>query len=249
LKISKNKNATIFAMFLMLTIAVPIFALLPNANAHYPAWNVPAYPYISVSPNPVGVGQTVTLAFWLDKLPPTAAGTAGDRWRNLKIDVTNPDGTKSTLGPYDSDPVGSGYEIFTPTSAGTYTFFFSFPGQTLSLYGPTGSLGSASDYVNDTYLPSNATTTITVQEQSIASPPNYPLPDEYWTRPIEGQNNGWYQISSNWMAGAHEIQKVQTDGTAPNSAHIMWTKALGDGGVVGGTNTRKRDNILRWHRI
>jgi outer membrane protein assembly factor BamB len=239
--IVKNKTkATLISVFLILTIAISsAFIAFPSANAHAQPWKIPTYSYITAAPANVGVGQTVTLAFWLDKLPPTAAGSAGDRWRNLNIEVTHPDGTKSTLGPYTSDSVGCGYDTFTPTTTGTYTFFFTFPGQTLSLSGPTGILGSASDYVNDTYLPSNATATITVQDQAISQPPTYPLPDEYWTRPIEGQNNEWYQISSNWLSGAHEVQKVQTDGTAPNSAHIMWTRPLRDGGVVGGTNTRE----------
>ncbi len=224
----------------MLTITITsVFAALPSVSAHTPPWQIPTYSYITASPSTVGIGQTVTLAFWLDKLPPTAAGSAGDRWRDLTIEVTNPDGTKSTLGPYTSDSVGSGYDIFTPTDVGTYTFLFIFPGQTLSQSGPTGILGSSNDYINDNYLPSNATTTITVQQQPIAEPPSYPLPEEYWTRPIEGQNNGWSQISSNWLAGAHEVQKFQTDGIAPNSAHIMWTRALRNGGVVGGTNTRE----------
>jgi len=235
----KTRNSSI-ALFLMLTIAASsLLIVLPTSNAHTPPWKIPTYSYITASPNPVGVGQTLTLAYWLDKLPPTTAGFAGDRWRNLQIEITKPDGSKETLGPINSDPVGCGYSIFTPDAVGTYTFFFTFPGQTLSRTGPTGLVGSASDYENDTYLPSNATATIVVQQEQISNPPIYPLPKEYWTRPIEGQNNGWYQVTSNWLAGAHEIQKFQPDGIAPNSAHIMWTKPVRDGGVVGGTNTRE----------
>jgi outer membrane protein assembly factor BamB len=83
---------------------------------------------------------------------------------------------------------------------------------------------------------------------------SYPLPTEYWARPIEGQNTDWYIISSNWLnppfcevgdsgtqgaVSACDTQggygRLQTDGIAPNSPHILWTRPLQDGGVVGGS--------------
>ena len=68
---------------------------------------------------------------------------------------------------------------------------------------------------------------------------SYPLPTEYWTRPIEGQNTDWHVISSNWLGQGspkypQNPPRFQPDGTGPNSPHIMWTKPLGDGGIVGG---------------
>jgi outer membrane protein assembly factor BamB len=234
--VRSKTTAALIALFLVLTIAVTLVAL-PIANAHIPAWEIPTYAYLTVQPDPVGVGQPLTIVFWLDKVPPTAAGIAGDRWRNLKIDVTKPDGSTETLGPYTSDPVGSGWTIYTPDQVGIYTFVFKFPGQVVSQTGPTGIVGSTSDYINDTYLSSTATATTTVQEEAIPSVPIYPLPTEYWTRPIEGENTAWYTIASNWLSGSHIIGKFQPDGTAPDSAHVMWTKPLLFGGVAGGTNT------------
>ena len=231
-----NTKAIAITLFLMLTITATLITL-PAANAHTPPWNIPTYAYITVSPDSVGVTQTATIVFWLDKYPQTSAGIGGDRLRNLNIEVTKPDGSKETLGPYNSDPVGSGWTTYIPTQVGTYTFEFKFPGQVISLTGPTGIPGAASDYINDTFLASSAKTTLTVQQEPIPGPPSYPLPTEYWTRPIEGQNQEWWTISSNWLSGAHEFQKVQPDGIAPNSAHIMWTKPIRFGGVVGGSNT------------
>jgi outer membrane protein assembly factor BamB len=235
LKISKNKSATMVAMLLMLIIAVPLFALIPNANAHDPAWNMPTYAYITVAPNPVGVGQTSTVVFWVDKIPPTAAGLAGDRW-SFYLDITKPDNTSSTVGPLTSDPVGGSYYLFVPEETGTYTFTARFGPQVI-----TGSQGTnIYNYniaINDTYLASNATTTVTVQEEQIPNPPNYPLPSEYWTRPIEGQNTGWYTIASNWLGSPQITGKIQPGGSAPNSAHVMWTKPYAFGGVVGGAQT------------
>ncbi|MEM2107987.1 MAG: PQQ-binding-like beta-propeller repeat protein, partial [Candidatus Bathyarchaeia archaeon] len=97
-------------------------------------------------------------------------------------------------------------------------------------------------YQNDTFMPASASTTIIVQEEPLPQPVlSYPLPTEYWTRPIEGQNTYWYTISSNWLRepfvriGNLNQGGFQPDGIAPNSPHIMWSKPLQDGGVVGGS--------------
>jgi outer membrane protein assembly factor BamB len=232
---SKNKSAIAIALILMATIAVTLVAL-PIANAHDPPWEFPTYAYITASPNPIGIDQTVTLVFWIDQVPPGAAGLAGERWINLRVEVTAPNGDKDSLGPFTSDPVGGSWATYTPDQIGEYTFTFNFPGQVV-----TGSSGTRiynyNIAINDTYLASSATTTLTVQEEEIPQPTRYPLPTEYWSRPIDGQNNEWWSISSNWLAGSHIVGRVQPDGTAPDSAHIMWTKPLINGGVVGGSKT------------
>ena len=219
-------------MFLLLTISVPIFALMPNANAHDPLWKMPTYTYISAAPNPIGVGQTAIIVFWVDKLPPTAAGHAGDRWF-FYVDVTKPDETKETVGPFTSDPVGGSYYSLTPQETGTYTFTARFGPQVITGSNGTG-IYNYNIAINDTYLASSATTTLTVQDEPIPEPVNYPLPTEYWTRPIEGQNVQWYTIASNWLGAPQIAGKYQPGGSAPNSAHIMWTAPYAFGGVVGG---------------
>jgi hypothetical protein len=121
----------ILCLLLVVTIAASTF-VLPAAFAHDPAWDIPTHAYITAAPNPVGIGQSVTLVMWLDLVPPTAAGQAGDRWINMKVEVTKPDNTKETLGPFMSDPVGSTYTIYHPNQLGTYRFDFSYPGQKLT---------------------------------------------------------------------------------------------------------------------
>ncbi|MGF3522204.1 MAG: PQQ-binding-like beta-propeller repeat protein, partial [Candidatus Bathyarchaeia archaeon] len=228
----KNKNLAI-ALILLLT-AVPILAL-PLAEAHTPPWSIPTYAYIVASPNPIGVGQTAFVVFWLDKVPPTAGGIGGDRWTGFTVKITAPDGTTETKGPYTSDATSAAWFLYTPTKLGTYRFDFSFPGQVASLFHPeTGVRGSASDYVNDTYLPSSASTTLTVQQEAVPTPPTYPLPTSYWTRPIEGQNTEWSRIASHYLGGSSIIDAFQPYGLAPESSHILWTKPLQDGGIVGG---------------
>jgi outer membrane protein assembly factor BamB len=219
-------------LFLTLTISGMLFSM--PAFAHTPAWSIPTYAYITAVPSPVGVNQAVTIVFWLDKVPPTSAGFGGDRWQ-FTVEVTKPDGGKDNLGPFYSDPVGGSYTLFKPTQVGTYSLVCKFAGQVSKLNGPTGIPGSASDYINDTYLPSTASTTVLVQQSSIPTPPDYPLPTGYWTRPIEGENTNWGLVASNWLAGSQIVGKFQPNGAAPNSPHIMWKKPISFGGLAGGS--------------
>ena len=241
-RITKSKGKITAISLLLLLVCSTALATLPIATAHTPAWTIPTYAYIVVSPDPMGIGQTGFIVVWLDKVPPTAGGTGGDRWTGFTIKVTKPDGTQQTLGPFISDATSAYATLFTPDQVGKYSFVFNFPGQVASLYHPeTGAIGvtgfaswGMDQYVNDTYLPSSASTSINVQQNPVASPPTYPLPTSYWTRPIEGQNTAWSSISSNYLGGANIIDKVQPSGEAPSSAHILWTKPYQDGGIVGG---------------
>ena len=114
-------------------------------------------------------------------------------------------------------------------------------------------------YQNDVFIGANKTTTFTVQEEPIPSPiDSYPLPTEYWAYPIEGQNTYWYTISSNWLGepyitsgvaqgggtSGNYFGRIQSDGLAPNSAHIMWTKPIQYGGVAPGIAPEYQANVL-----
>ena len=79
----------------------------------------------------MGVGQAMLIQFWLNAIPPTASGALGDRW-SLYVDVTAPDGSEETLGPFTSDPVGGGYTWYTPAQVGTYTVVSRFLGQKIT---------------------------------------------------------------------------------------------------------------------
>lgn len=62
--ISKTK-ATAISIAILLTVSmVSSIMLIQNVNAHIPAWNIPTYSFISVSPNPIGDGQTANVNFW-----------------------------------------------------------------------------------------------------------------------------------------------------------------------------------------
>jgi hypothetical protein len=229
---SKNKLIT---AIILLTLIVSVTAL-PIANAHSPPWTVATHAYLAVSPDPVGVGQQVTIVAWVNIVFPGAVATNDVRFRDFKIDVTKPDGTKEVLKLDTTDSTSTSYTLYTPNQVGEYSFVFSHPDTVFTWNYST----TMSPFVNDIFKGgSSKTVKLTVQEEQLPNPKtSYPMPSEYWTRPIEGQNTDWWAISSNWLGGVapNIIGRVQPNGIAPNSAHVMWTKPIDDGGVVGGTN-------------
>jgi outer membrane protein assembly factor BamB len=228
-QVNSQRKKTLFAIALVLMLTISAFmAMVPMANAA----DVPTYAFLNVAPDPVGSGQSTVVAFWLDKVPPTA-GVAdwGDRWQNLTVSVTKPDGTSTTLGPFTSDPVGSSWTYFTPDQIGTYYLTFSFPGQRVT--GPMLTGGVIDNY----YQPStSAKVALTVQQEQIQPWPAAALPTGYWQRPINAQNREWAQISGNWLMTYYDStgNKFNPYTTGPESAHIMWTKSLAMGGLAGG---------------
>jgi len=244
LQISKNKTKSIAIAILLIVSMGASSLLIPAANAHTPSWDIPTFAYINVAPNPVGVGQQVSVLMWLDKtFDPSIALTNDYRFHNYNLTITKPDGsTETKIFDVVKDTTSSQFYAYTPASVGNYTFTFDFPGQDFNTY----SHPTTSQFVNDTYLPSRASTTIVVQQEPIPSAIySYPLPTEYWTRPIYGENTDWWTISSNWLGTGAAGYGVWTnawamrnpgDAVGPLTSHIMWTKSLQSGGVVGGNN-------------
>jgi outer membrane protein assembly factor BamB len=71
-----------------------------------------------------------------------------------------------------------------------------------------------------------------VQEEPTPNYPGQPLPAEYWTRPIDAQAREWYTIAGSWPYTPDNRFAPYNDG--PETAHILWTKPLTIGGLVGG---------------
>ena len=224
----------------MLTLAIATtLVAFPTVNAHDPPWTIASYAYIVPAPNPVGVGQTVAIIMWIDTPLPNSAVGNDVRRHDYKLTITKPDGTTEVKSwPVVDDTTSVQAYQYTPNMVGEYTLKFEYPEQ-VYMFSQT-SLA----YTNDTFLAASKTTTLTVQEEPLpAATSSYPLPTEYWTRPIEGQNTDWYKISSNYLgrpyipgagSGYGMPGNVQPNGPAPNSAHVMWTKPIQYGGVVGG---------------
>ena len=244
---SKNKIAIAISLFLMLTMTLSL-VVLPTANAHTPPWTIPTYSFISVEPNPVGVGQTAYVNFWIDKVPPTAVFNYGYQWHGMTVTVTKPDGHTVTLNMGDSDAAGGTWNSIVVDQEGIWEFEGNFPEQTAKIenpypYSQANIIGL--DFINDTYTGSSATTTLVVQTQPIETAyPSNPLPTELWTRPINSMNRDWYTIGGNWL-GLRATSFGQTgyydqNGNfnpyteAPGSAHVLWTKPEAFGGQLGG---------------
>jgi hypothetical protein len=175
----------------------------------------------------------------------TRQGSYGDVW-TFTIEVTKPDNSKETLGPFTSDPVGGGWASYTPTQVGTYSIVAKFAGKTITGLpippGYTINTITGAAYVNDTYSASSSNTVyVTVQEQQIAAWPEAPLPTQYWTRPVNDANRNWYPLLGNWLAGAAQMGLPGASGgtttnfcysTGPESAHVMWATPMWSGGLI-----------------
>jgi hypothetical protein len=238
----KRTTATAIATFLLLTIAVTLVAL-PLANAHDPPQEVPTWTYVAVTPLTIGVNQPVIIVFWQNFVPPTANGNYGDRW-TFYVNVTAPDGTNATLGPFVSDPVGSGWTLYTPTQVGTYTAQAWFIGKTLDNtpngLNPTGTysgsmMGNINNWLGDYWLPSTSEPQeFTVQQEPMNYYEETPLPSGYWTRPVYGANRDWWSIMGQWLGGATNPGRINDYTEGPESSHILWARPVWLGGVMGG---------------
>jgi hypothetical protein len=263
MKISESKTAAIsIAIFLIISMGAATM-LIPATSAHQPSWTTTPTAYIVAAPDPIGVGQRVTVYTWLDtvfgagaSLADSAALTNTFRFHNYNLTVVKPDGTAvTTIFPVVSDPTSSQYSFFTPDQVGNYTFLFNFPGQPYN-DSVAGDYNPTSILVGDYYTAASAMTTLTVQQESIPGPTgSSPLPTAFWERPIYGNNNDWFTISSNWLGTGSAVNSATGSGTlsgynsasffqvypgdavGPTTGHVMWTYPLMAGGVVGGTST------------
>ena len=98
-------------------------ALSPNVLGQvYPpaGTHIPTYAFINVYPNPAGVGQSVTVNFFLST-PMENGGAAGILGVpvNMSVQVTYPDGTVKTLGNgnFTADQTGGTFTTFVPANS------------------------------------------------------------------------------------------------------------------------------------
>ncbi len=239
----KQKIITI-AIALFLAAIISFSAVqTPNVAAADDRIEIPTYAYLVVNPNPVGVGQRINIIMWAGVALPNAAVTNDVRWHDYKLVITNPDGQNETkTWPIATDTTSTQFYQYTPNKAGNYSIVFSYPDLNYTW-------STSATYQYDVFKGATSKTiTLTVQEELIPDPiTSYPMPTEYWTRPIEGQNTDWWSVTSNWLGATHPSIasgiRFQQDGSAPNSAHILWTKPIDEGGIVGGNDTGVTGNM------
>ncbi len=235
----KTRNISVIALAILMIISTGA-SIMQTSYAHSPPWQLPTFAYVQAVPNPIGVGQTATVYMWLANTYDNSLKTNDYRFHNYQLTITAPDGTVTTQNFANiTDPTSNQFYSFVPTQSGTYQLNFTYPGQDINAYSHL----STSAAVNDSYLPSHASTTLTVQQTPIPTIGDLPLPTEYWARPIYGENVNWYSVSSNWLGtgsagygtGAAGCNYPPGEAIGPQTSHVMWTYPLDMGGIVGGT--------------
>ena len=260
----RNKTTTaLIALLLILSIAA---AFVPSANALYPTLvtNHFSYVYCSVSGNVIGIGQQILLVQWTADLPPDIGETDGvvpspehrATWSGQSFNITDPDGITTNIPIGISDPVGGGYYAYTPTKLGIYTVLSIFPetwkNTSLTTYNGLPALAPHEPGYNATN-PNNSTphsdyytaavsppVTFRVQTDPIPSWTESPLPNDYWTRPINDAARAWYALGGNWLGGAWQQPAGAAGGTTSRflygvgteTSHILWTRPQYLGGYM-----------------
>ena len=260
LKIRGHKKSTLSSIALIALLSISIFLVFsPKVSAHTPPLDIPQWAYINALPNPIGQGQTISIFAWTATFPNTANGEYGDRWTDVTIVETKPDGTTKTLGPFTSDPVGTVFASDVAEQTGNYTFVAYFPEHKME-NNPNGinptQLTQAQDYadanhvsldvamaryltgyayLNDTYAAcESGPATVTVQSEPIPGFPNYPLPTEYWTNPVaQPGHQNWAYIMGDWLSTGMQGSQINDYCQPPTTAHVAWTKPITFGGVGG----------------
>ena len=188
------------ALFLMISMSASMLLIPSNTvSAHTPPYQITTYAAVTIQPDPIGVGQSGLGYAFLRNAPLTSASIENTyRNHNYTVYIVAPSGNKTTLH-WDTlvDTTGVQFFRFTPTEVGQYNITFVYGGSILnSTYFDTNTATS----VGDIWLPSTATCTLTVQQDPVTQyPDSYPLPTQWWTRPIYGENNYWYTIASDWF--------------------------------------------------
>jgi hypothetical protein len=257
----KKSITYIITAILLLALIAPMIFILPNAYGQSGTGNymklpteIPTYLGLMVIPNPVGVNQQAWIRAIFTKPVPTSHGLLGDMYENVMIEIIAPDGTKTVKGPYDGGMMGAINVVFTPTQVGAYKIQAKYPGEVLDGMNPYNRNATTQDYhlelVGSRMLPSQSPIeTLTVQQTPIGPQYQTPLPPtNYWTRPINSLNWEWgAKVGSNWLGldatgfcstGKYDaVGCFQPYGTAPNTAHILWSKSTRSGGQPGGPIT------------
>jgi hypothetical protein len=228
----KNKNQTkIFAtiaLILILTIAT-LMTTMPAVLGQ--TTKTQSRGFVNVAPKIAGLGDSVVINAWTSPTPPLISGAAGasgygigqPRY-NYTYTFTRPDGTQDVVVGGPSFGEGSAWLFYKPSAVGNWSVTLYWPGD--------------ANFTDCTSPPFNF-------EVRTTSPYTYaadiPLPTGYWTRPINGENRLWYQISGDWRQASYDssYSKYNQYSQAPATSHILWVMSQTDanwvGGLIGGT--------------
>ncbi len=230
---ARNIKSAIATLLILLIAGSTLLSSALADTTFAPGTEIPTYAFISVAPNPIGVGQTVNVNFFL-----ATSIQSGEAVTNMTVKITDPDGNVETRGPITGDTTGGSYFNFVPDQVGNWTFQFFYGGQTTLRNALLGD-----GFVGLKEMPSQSeVVTLTVQEEPITQTayPITPLPTEYWEAPVSAQNvQEWYKYMGPWGLGGSVGYYNATSLCNPYTAsvlsgHVIWTKVWCTGGVVGG---------------
>lgn len=227
----------------------------PIPNGITPDVIVPTQAYLAVTPNPVGLGQSILVNVWL-----TPATHVSRYHSGFKVTIIKPDESQTvkTMDSYYAD--ATAWFETAADQVGTWKFKFEFLGDYYAAGNYTQHegafmlFGSGDQNISFTkscyYEPSSTPETLlTVQEDLVASWPAVSLPTDYWTRPVSPENREWWSILGNYPAtgvvgggtgwpadtnpyatGYYFVPYVQS----PATAHVVWRKQTAIQGLLGG---------------
>jgi hypothetical protein len=219
----------------------------PLPSGVTPQYTITQTAYMSITPNPVGVGQPVLVNVW------TSPGMYHTFYgQGYTVQIQKPDGTTVTVGPFDSylgdDTAWFQYVV---DQVGTWKFKFSTEGTYLPAgnYTDRPGSGTTTRYILGAsvwYTPCNTDwQEITVQQEMVSSWPPAPLPTDYWTEPVSSMNREWFSILGcyPWTGVIYYPNgRVQYPSNyrytpyvqAPSTAHVVWRRQGAIGGIIGG---------------
>jgi hypothetical protein len=236
----------------------------PMPSGVTPNTTVETIPYMSLSPNPIGVGQLLLVNLWVQ--PATQMNRAHTGYT---VTLTKPDGTKDIVGPLNSYTAdATAWFTYNVDQAGTWQVQFTFAGDyypsgyyynglvypSLAAIGPyTVSGFSGPTYMASAYYKPSSTDVmdLTVQNDMVASWPIAKLPNDYWTRPVSPINREWASIIGDYpYIGYMNNPPSNTNPYAsnykftpyvqgPNSCHIVWNRQGALASIMGGDTGKK----------
>jgi outer membrane protein assembly factor BamB len=195
--------------------------VIPATNAQEPI-KAATFAYINAIPNLVGVGEYTLIHYGVTI--PTAWPQTG--WTGITVEIVGPDNQTQTLGPLTTDLTGGGGVTFAPSMVGTYLIRTHFPEQVATQ--------DTAGFPNGTIIGAAVSSwfELTVQQEPRQNYPGTPLPEEYWSRPIDGQFREWSVLAGStvWYNRGTEITEPSMiqdfNDDAPEAGHILWAKAL-----------------------
>lgn len=242
----KSATRKLFIPMVFLLFGALLLTAISPATQADDRYNHSTYIHVAAAPNPQLVGNSVYITYIIANVPPSVYPTSTPRffwWSGVTLTITHPDGNVENITDLQTSYAGAGTYKFTPSKVGNYTVSASYAGETI----PSGPSAGV------VYKPSTSTPiTFEVTDDSSKIVPRiwYPLPEEYWTFPIEGQNEQWHRFSGGWLAGRFAEPGVQnaynpyTEG--PYTSHILWSREWTNGGLVGGENQGQQYQFGRW---